>query len=181
LASDSVLRLSTLCINILISPRPPANLPPLLDAYDWSVDPRSLTHPLSQPAIFHACIPAIPEAQTTRILQALKSAARNHTESKSLKISSSRSSPGPFPRFDVADDVSDDPYFSPCPSPRHLVYDAGSALVERPSRYLYVEPAEERIEWRDVHGLARLPIKWKGCSPGCLTFLADSSARPESE
>jgi hypothetical protein len=38
---------------------------------------------------------------------------------------------------------------------------------------LYVEPAEERIEWRDVHGLARLPIKWKGCSPGCLTFLEE--------
>lgn len=36
---------------------------------------------------------------------------------------------------------------------------------------LFVHPAEERIEWREVFGIPDLPVRWVGCSPGCLDFL----------
>jgi hypothetical protein len=39
-------------------------------------------------------------------------------------------------------------------------------------RRIFLHPAEERVEWCAVAG-ERLPIRWMGCSPGCLSFLED--------
>ena len=103
------------------------------------------------------------------MLQAVRSASAAATTSKDpLRFN-------PFPRSHRTlppDDASTNPYFSPCPSPRHLEFDPNSATSsERPSRHLFLHPAEERIEWREVCQNRDLPIQWLGCSPGCLAFL----------
>jgi hypothetical protein len=38
-------------------------------------------------------------------------------------------------------------------------------------RRLFLDPAEERFEWVEICGQKNLPIRWLGCSPGCLAFL----------
>jgi hypothetical protein len=62
------------------------------------------------------------------------------------------------------DDAAANPYFSPCPNPAH-----GSVFT----RKLWVgEHSVERIEWTRVKGADKeVPIRWKGCSVGCLDFL----------
>lgn len=73
------------------------------------------------------------------------------------------------------DDSSLNPFFEPCPSPRHSEYDDEAMPMLRPSRRVFLHAAEERLEWREVLGLnEKLPIRWKGCSPGCLDFLEKS-------
>jgi len=178
---STIPRLTTLCLNLLISPR--SELPPLLDSYDWDIPPRGQLHPLLHPAALHELIPSIGSEDLPRILQALKTAGsafvrakpggRRGSTTPSLGISP-QSKVDPFPRSHrpiPPDDASSNPWYDPCPSPRHLKYDLTLPESSRPSRRLFLHSAEERIEWREVFGLNGLPIKWLGCSPGCLGFL----------
>ena len=175
---SSVPRLTTLCLNVLISPRPPSNLPPLLDAYDWDGPEKGELHLLLDAPSLHRIIHQVSEADLRRMLQALRTAGSQYAQSKSDGQCSSHTSlpvPSqarfdPFPRSNrpaSPEDASANPYFYSCPSPRHLA--SGTA-----HRHLFLHHAEERIEWREVFGIpGRLPVKWLGCSPGCLAFLEE--------
>lgn len=173
-------RLHALTLNNLISPRPPSSLPPLLDHYAWETPAKGATHPLLDSSVLHAIIPQICEKDLRRVLQALRSASYHFRHGKT-DFPRGSPSPGlgssakvdPLPRSHRTpppDDGSLNPYYNPCPSPRHLEYDPTSSAI-RPSRHLFLHPAEERIEWREVFGESSLPIQWVGCSPGCLAFL----------
>jgi hypothetical protein len=184
--TNSIARLSTLCINLLISPRPPNNLPPLLDTYDWGVPVKGEPHPLLDMTTLGRTIPSIPERYLPGMLQALRSAGnaykqlepqtrRNSTSTvRKGSRGSHRNKIDPFPQADrhsVEDDAETNPYYYPCPSPRHLEINAETWPDCRPDRHVFLYPAEERVEWRTVHGWRMLPVRWQGCSPGCLAFL----------
>ncbi|WVW78206.1 hypothetical protein I302_100157 [Kwoniella bestiolae CBS 10118] len=167
-------RLTTICMNKLISPRPPNDLPPLLDMFEWDLPQKGIPHPLLDPEAMGEIIPSESKFDLVRVLQALRSASTNHKNRK-------RSGGGgrsldthidPFPRDHKPlppDDASNNPYHYPCPSPRHLEMDAETD--DRPSRHLFLHPAEERMEWVQICDTKDLPIRWMGCSPGCLDFL----------
>jgi len=181
----AVPRLSTLCLNLLMSPCEPSHLPPLLDAYEWDTFEAGRIHPLLDAAVLHQLIPNIPEVDLRRVLQAMKSAGSSHALSMSDNRRGSTSfllgapQPGkvdPFPRSHrpvTPDDASINPWFYPCPSPRHLEFGTSFPEAVKRSRNLFLHPAEERIEWRDVFGITALPIRWLGCSPGCLAFVEE--------
>lgn len=65
------------------------------------------------------------------------------------------------------------PCLSECPSPRHRVVQPGEAY----RKPVYIVHAEERFSWEKevagqrVGGEQGVPIRWRGCSPGCLDFL----------
>ncbi|KAK8847615.1 hypothetical protein IAR55_005474 [Kwoniella newhampshirensis] len=83
-----------------------------------------------------------------------------------------RTTSNPFPwshRAAEPDDASLNRYYYPCPSPRHLELDRHCAV--QPTRHIFLHPAEERIEWREVFKVSGLPVRWLGCSPGCLAHL----------
>ncbi|KAJ7496108.1 hypothetical protein B0H11DRAFT_884601 [Mycena galericulata] len=66
---------------------------------------------------------------------------------------------------DVSMDSADDqPSLGLCPSPHHGL-----------SASVFVEPLEERYTWESViagHDVGeKVPLKWRGCSRGCLAFL----------
>lgn len=118
----------------------------------------------------HELIPNIDEADLERVLQLLRSCSNHHLYSKRHNPSQSPETVDPFPRSHRAspsDDASTNPYYLACPSSRHLEVDGSSNLA--PRRHLFVHPAEERIQWTDVAG-HRLPVRWMGCSPGCLAL-----------
>ncbi|KAK6903496.1 hypothetical protein I203_106999 [Kwoniella mangroviensis CBS 8507] len=169
-----VARLTTICMNKLISPRPPNDLPPLLDMFEWDYPQKGVPHPLLDPEAMHEIIPSHKVSDLGRVLQALRSAS---TAYKNRKRSagggrSLDSHIDPFPRTHKPfppDDASMNPYYYPCPSPRHLEIDAGTN--DRPSRHLFLHAAEERLEWVQICDTKDLPIRWLGCSPGCLDFL----------
>lgn len=48
-------------------------------------------------------------------------------------------------------------------------------LITMPRR-LFLRAAEERLEWTTICGQKDLPIRWKGCSPGCLEYLEQGHA-----
>ncbi|TYJ53078.1 hypothetical protein B9479_006310 [Cryptococcus floricola] len=159
--------LRDMCLSLLITPRKPHDLPPLLDRYDWEEFGHGEPHPLLDPAALHAIIPCISEPTHKRILQLLRSFSNQFHYANGHQRSWDLDRIDPFPRGGDApdDDASTNPYYDFCPSPRHLESD----LV--PTRHLFLHPAEERVEWRDFAGQKNLPIRWKGCSPGCLAFL----------
>jgi hypothetical protein len=39
----------------------------------------------------------------------------------------------------------------------------------------FFQHAEERITWETCPGAGRVPFLWRGCTPGCLAFLAPSA------
>lgn len=171
-------RLSTMCLNLLISPRPPRNLPPLLDCFEY--ERQDGKHPLLDVDLLHEQIPVIPQPDLRRIVQALKSADRARQEARTTSrygaLGPMSSSAGDaFPRSHRTappDDAAINPYYSACPSPRHLEYEDES-VADRPSRHLFLYPAEEMIEWVEINGTKDLPIRWQGCSPGCLQYLLE--------
>ena len=187
-AEQSVPRLYNICLNMLISPRAPSNLPPLLDQYEWEAPAKGHRHPLLDADELVEIIPSIRRQDMICALQALKSAGHAYASSGSsnarpnLYGSLGLARTGaikvdPFPRShrpSPPDDASTNPYFYPCPSPRHLEYDENAdGNTVRPTRHLFVHAVEERLEWRDLFDAGQLPIRWKGCSPGCLDFLEE--------
>ena len=177
-------RLYDICLNILITPRPPSHLSPLHDSFSWDRE-QGEKHPLLDTDVLHSRIPFVPKQDLRRCLQAAKSASlASHKESVGRKrsafavlgVSPSPIKPLPYPSsspfVEAPDDASENPYYSPCPSPRHFehVTTFGTAPA-RPSRRLYLHPAEERLEWCELFGHSDMPVRWRGCSPGCLSFL----------
>ena len=70
-------------------------------------------------------------------------------------------------------------FISICPSPSHRILRDGFSY----RRPVYVRHVEERITWEPVIAgvemtsgsmLSCIPIKWRGCSWGCLDFLSSS-------
>jgi hypothetical protein len=187
---QSVPRLYSLCLNKLISPSMSSDLPPLLDSFEWDPPRKGTLHPLHDAATLHEIIREIPEHDLRRVLQAIRSSAYafdNRRSDKragfaSLGLGGSAPRTNPYPRTHVTpspDDASENPYYYPCPSRRHNKYfDSGS---DRPNRHLFIHSAEERLEWRELFGQGKLPIRWKGCSPGCLAFLEAEADEDEEE
>jgi len=61
------------------------------------------------------------------------------------------------------EDAAGDPYFSPCPGERH----EGREMF-------FLQAGEERMEWCSIPGAGKgdlYPVKWAGCSRGCLDHL----------
>jgi len=172
-----------MCLNLVITPRPPSGLSPLHDSFLWETE-KGENHPLLDVDALHARVPAVSRSDLRRCLQAAKSTshASHHGSSgnkrhafASLGVSASPAKGLPYPtshRTDSPDDASENPFYSPCPSPRHMEFETPLGLVSaRSARRLFLRPAEERLEWRELFGQGELPLRWKGCSPGCLAFL----------
>ncbi|KAK1921774.1 hypothetical protein DB88DRAFT_499170 [Papiliotrema laurentii] len=175
----TVPRLYNLCLNILISPRAPSFLPPLLDGYTWEAPAKGSKHALHDADALHELIPAIPTGDLRKVLQALKSCAQAQSRQGDKRrgmaslgvvgrVEPFPTSPVPFP----PDDAAENPYYQPCPSPRHAEWETGTTRRSRPGRHLFIHALEERLEWRRVAG-EEVPIRWRGCSPGCLSFLEE--------
>lgn len=70
------------------------------------------------------------------------------------------------------------PCVSICPSPRHLDLVAGE--FRRP---VFVTHCEERISWekgiagQPAGGETGIPVRWRGCSAGCLEYLDQPSSQ----
>jgi hypothetical protein len=183
-----VIRLHEACTNSLISPRLPSNLPPMIDpGYDWKIRPGK-AHPLLDPLELQQTIQNFDEIDCARMLQALRSACnavsrkgtnsydggRRGSTASNMGSSNSESlfpSTGRPPR---PDDAAENPYYDPCPNPSHRE----SSTSEPPvmTRRLFLRAAEERLEWTVICGQKGLPVRWKGCSPGCLDFLEHGHA-----
>nr|ODN75642.1 hypothetical protein L203_06511 [Cryptococcus depauperatus CBS 7841] len=171
---SSVPRLKDLCMSILISPRQPYNYPPFLDKYYWDLPRRGIPHPLLDAAIMHEMIPNITEEDIKRILQLFRSFSNELVRQRRAQPLKFQDFADPFPRSHRApppDNASDNPYYYHCPSHRHFEMDTETSCS--PSRHLFLQSAEERVEWREIFGEKNLPVRWKGCSPGCLAFLED--------
>ncbi|KAJ6591626.1 hypothetical protein DFH09DRAFT_1137550 [Mycena vulgaris] len=82
--------------------------------------------------------------------------------------------PGSVYSDESSEPADDQPSLGLCPSPRH---------IHRAS--VFVTPAEERYTWEtvvagvDVGG--NVPLKWRGCSWGCLDFLSEGMAAEQSD
>lgn len=202
--AQNIPTLSSLCWMVVISPRQPDNVAPLVN-YDFEME-RGKGHPLNDPVALQSFCSHSDIATLQRVQQAARS---SHTAAKLAASKPSSMGHGDFARFGGRqgfgrsqsvqqqsfvkpsighypsrpfgsdklgpaedDDASLNPYFEPCPSPRHAEYDEHAEPHSRPTRRVFLHAAEERIEWREVLGLKeKLPIRWKGCSPGCLDFL----------
>lgn len=109
-----------------------------------------------------------------RILQAVRSACTSAAKA--------RASSDFFPRSnDVLppDNGSENPYYRPCPSPRHQEWLQDEEDEVRVTRRIFLDAAEERFEWVTIAGVPNLPIQWLGCSPGCLDFLEEGEEDDE--
>ena len=175
---SSVARLKQLCINVLISPRQPSGLPPLLNHYDWGSG-RTSAHPLRDPKALNDIVPSVSTSEATRMLQAINSVVcESHRHQNGISSKQHDRSGDLLPqshKAPVPDNAAQNPYYWPCPSPQHLEFES-TASDGRKSRYLFLHAAEERVEWRDVFGISALPVRYKGCSPGCLSFLDKGEA-----
>lgn len=169
-------RLGSMCLRVLLSPRPGgSSLPPLLSIYEWIAENGRGRHPLLDATALHKYCPQIPLVDCERILQVVRStisAAKKATGSTRLDPIVPQDTLAAPP----ADDAATNPYYYPCPSPRHLEYTPGSASAGQPAtRQIFLHPAEERIEWTSVLDHDNLPIQYLGCSPGCLDYLDHDS------
>ncbi|RXK39188.1 hypothetical protein M231_03545 [Tremella mesenterica] len=192
-------RLVDICLNILISPHK-SSIPPLAQ-YDWSSS--SGRHPLLDPETMHTYFPHISLSDIKRMLQSVKTASDRMERMGKKSVPKLYDTPLP-------DDAAENPWFYPCPNPDHdFSWDVssnvgvsgmmgntwgesvgfgsgvsggmgGSGKMEE-RRKLFLHPAEERIEWRDLCGVKDVPLKWWGCSPGCLRFLEGEEGEGEED
>ncbi|KAL1413269.1 hypothetical protein Q8F55_001024 [Vanrija albida] len=171
--SGPVPSLASLCLTVLLSPRPPSNLPPLIDCYNWDDCRVRGQHPLLDPHILsHSMPPSFSVDELGRILQSVKSACSSRAQTGRLS--------DPFPhsyRVPPPDDAAENPYYSPCPSTRH--WTENDLVDSTQSRRIFLHAAEERFQWRVVANVSNLPIRWLGCSPGCLEFLDEEDDEEE--
>lgn len=209
--ASPVPRLTDIVIRYLLSPRPPSDLPPLLDEFEWDrtyadeFRPLHKPHPLLDTRSLGEVLPQLHGNELERTLQGLRAASVARQQGKGDRrasaaaqdtpavyndnpLSARQGSGGSGSRTSDArpahnhshsrtaaersDDANLNPYYAPCPSPRHRVFAVGQ-VEPRPQRQVYLRPAEERVEWRDVFGQSGLPVRWEGCSPGCLAFLEE--------
>lgn len=168
LQPGTVPRLTSLCLSVLLSPRQPLGKPPFLD-FDWDDWRRGRSHPLLDVETLADLLPpSLRDKGLGRILQAVRSACTS--------MARERAGVDFFPRSNEVlrpDNASDNPYYRPCPSPKHQEWQQGEEENVRVTRRIFLDAAEERFEWVTVAGVPNLPIQWLGCSPGCLDFLED--------
>jgi hypothetical protein len=142
-------------------------------SYDWDSQRVNGKHPLLDVEGLHKeILPVVAVDDLRRVVQTVKSGCDSGGSQR--RASTRAVLLDRFPvshRVPPPDDASGNMYYSPCPSPRHLQYDQESGEEPLPRR-IFLHPAEERVEWCAVAG-ERLPIRWMGCSPGCLSFLED--------
>lgn len=172
--SETVPRLTSLCLSVLLSPRPPTGKPPFLDL-DWDNFRRGRSHPLLDVDTLAELIPpSLRDKGLSRILQAVRSACAS--------AGKGAASADFFPRSNEVlppDNASENPYYCPCPSPKHQEWQQGDNEGVRVARRIFLDPAEERFEWVTIAGVPNLPIQWLGCSPGCLDFLEEDEGDDE--
>ncbi len=181
---DFKLSLRNTCISVLLSPRHPDDIPPLLSEIDWEPEVGSKgAHGLQDAVALKESQNYLTMDECDNITKALRSAHRvSAAASRKLKhsIPDPAFSPSSRPRRNKEnkpEDASANPYFSPCPNPSHTaIGDIGHLEDGQITRRIYIHmPAEERIEWVKVSGAdEEVPILWKGCSPGCLRFLEEA-------
>lgn len=182
---DNVPRLTSLCLNVLLSPRPPTDLPPLL-GYDWDGCNKGGTHPLLDARVLREFMPALQLQDVGRVLQCVRSACASASHAPpNRRRSSTLHRPDALPRSFLVpepDDASTNPFYYPCPSPRHRdSVDQHQSPSDPPARRVFFDAAEERFEWVEICGEQHLPILWRGCSPGCLAFLDEEEEEEEED
>jgi len=172
-----------------MTPRLPSNLPPMIDpGYKWDLE-AGQPHPLLDPRELQMSLRSLSEQDCARILRATRSAC-NAVPRKGVDPDSihgrrgstasdvaSNNNGSLFPstlRPPRPDDAAENPYYDPCPNPLHKE----SSTSEPPvmTRRLYLRAAEERLEWTTICGQKNMPVRWKGCAPGCLEFLEHGHA-----
>lgn len=168
----NVPRLTSICLSILLSPRLPSHQAPFTK-YDWNECTVGSKHPLLVPEVLQSLMPpCFTLDDLARVQQAVRSAAaeapkgRSHIPMDGFNFPSTSDMPQP-------DDAAGNPYYNPCPSPRHLEWNVDSE-ANRPTRQVFLHAAEERFEWVEIAKAKNIPIQWLGCSPGCLAFLDDN-------
>lgn len=149
-------------------------------SYDWDAHRIGGKHPLLDVEGLHRdMLPELDVTDLTRIVQAIKSGCEAEPPQRRASIRPALR----VERFPAShkvpppDDAATNMYYQPCPSRRHLEYDESGA--EPLPRRIFLHAAEERVEWRDVHGMKGLPVLWQGCSPGCLSFLEEDEDEDE--
>lgn len=177
-----------MCIGALINPRPPSEQPPFVQI-PWQHE-KGEPHPLLDVDILHSMMPHTSRQDLARILQSTCSASKAAARSSKIgrrggssSITRNLALDSHFPEShlpSLPDNAAENPYYYPCSSPRHHVYDT-ETKHQQPTRHLFLHAAEERLEWRKVSNQADLPIRWLGCSPGCLTFLENVVTESEDE
>jgi hypothetical protein len=152
----------------------------MLDSFDWTPK-RGKPHPLLSSAVLHKWIPVLDERACSRALQAMTSASNaasrkspNHANGRRASTASIARSSGAdlIPKTHkppVPDDAAENPSYNPCPNKRHL--ESNNPGQHLATKRLFLNAAEERLEWVIICNQANLPIRWIGCSPGCLAFL----------
>lgn len=142
-------------------------------SFDWDNHRIEGKHPLLDVEGLHReMLPEVSVADLRRIVQAVKSgceAGPSQRRASTQRVARTDRFPASH-KVPPPDDASTNMYYNPCPSPRHMEWNADEG--EEPlSRRIFLHPAEERFEWREISGFKGLPIRWLGCSPGCLSFL----------
>jgi hypothetical protein len=177
--------LRSMALSVLLSSRQSHNLPPILTSIDWDPAPEergtaAAIHGLYDAHALMDRVRCLTVTEATAVIASAKASYRHSSSSRkhddgipNPAFSGGKSSAAGFRTSAPAstdeplDDAAKNPYFSPCPNPAHeQVF----------TRKVYVgTPAEERIEWARVSGADKeVPIKWKGCSVGCLQFLEEA-------
>lgn len=141
-STSSIPSLRELSLRVLLTPDNSSGQPPLL----WFKD----SFDLSTVARFHdSSYHPLTMDECARILAFLRSSSSLRATSKDPYL----------------ENASRNPFYSPCPNPDHVAVGTGLSY--------YLEPMEERFVWQAVWGSGgeEYPIKYEGCSKGCLTFL----------
>lgn len=184
--------LRSMALSVLLSSRQSHNLPPILTSINWDPAPEergtaSAIHGLYDANALINRVRCLTTLEATAVIASAKAAYRHSSSSRkhddgipNPAFSGGKSSTAGFrtsggaPADESLDDAAQNPYFSPCPNPAH---------EEVFTRKVYVgPPAVERIEWARVSGADKeVPIKWKGCSVGCLRFLEEAPLSDSNE
>jgi hypothetical protein len=189
------------CTTLLLSTSEPDQLPLLLSKFDWnpeSGDPHALQSPLALQAQMK-CFSLRDCTRIIQVLRSALDVKRARAYEQGVPVGNGRDrdrdgrkmkgaigleerKKSTRTREDRGDSVQDDsasnPLFSPCPNPSHYHYHHSQSQSQSPahmkkiSKWIYLhKPIESRIEYVDLAGEKKVPIKWDGCGRGCLDFL----------
>jgi hypothetical protein len=178
---EPVPSLYTLCMTKLLSTSEPTHIPPLLSRFDWNPEGGE-NHALQSAENLRKHFRHLNLKDCARVIQVLRSAsdakqARAYDQGlPDLATSQARKRLQQVRRdreTSLEEDAVDNPFFGPCPNPRHYRYD-GNSDAPKVSKWIYLQrPAEQRIQYVDIAGEKGIPIRWEGCARGCLDFLMD--------
>lgn len=188
-SATQVPSLHDLCLAKLLSTSEPGHIPPLLSHFDWNPEGGE-NHALQSPNNLRKHLKHLSLEDCARVIQALRSAsdakqARSYDQGLPENISSPARRRLQKHRREretsLKEDAADNPFFAPCPNPRHYRREEASD-TPRLSKWVYLQsPAEARIQYVEVAGEKNIPIRWEGCCRGCLDFLVEPEVAAESE